>query len=567
LKQDASWKETCLSASETTLLQQFWRQVDSLSSKPALVSKVSGQWVALSWKEYGEQVSRFASALQKQNLKPGDRFILFSDNCPEWIIADLGAQMAGLITVPIYPNESAENARYIAEHSESVAGFVRGKDRLEKFKSHPLRIIPFDECMKIGSPDTAPYREFSDRMKGSDVATIVYTSGTTGFPKGVMLSHQNLIVQGKCLVDHFSFVPQGISFSFLPLSHIAARLLHGAIHLVSGTTTYFAQSMETVAQDLRDVRPTDFFGVPRIWEKFQEAIESKVNMAPERRRKIFEWTLKNGREYEENQLNGKPNSGLLKLRTAIGRLLVGRKIRRQMGLDRCRLFISGAAPLDSRTAYFFAALGMPITEGYGQTECSGVSHGNRPGRSRIGTVGEAIRHTQCKIAEDGEILVRGEHVFLGYFKNENLTRETLIDGWLHTGDVGEIDSQGFLKITDRKKDIIVTSGGKNITPSNLELLLKRHPWVSQAVIVGDRRKYLTALITLKDGRLKDEAESAIQRHVDEMNLTLPSYSTIKKFSILDRDFSQEGGEITPTMKVKRSFVQEKYKSVIDALYL
>jgi long-chain acyl-CoA synthetase len=563
-----------------SILEGFWGQVASHGGKAALASKKNGQWTELPWTLVGEKVARLASAFKKMGLQKGDKVAIFSENCPEWVINDFACMAAGLVSVPLYATQTDEQVQYIIGHSEAKAVLVRGDARVGKVtkietlqkiividghQSDAGAIISFDKFLEQGSPDWNRLSQDAKSLNMSALSTIVYTSGTTANPKGVMLTHQNNYSESDMLAIRSLRRPDDIILSFLPLSHITERMnLYRQAML--GYTIYFSQSLETVAQDLKEVRPTSLVAVPRLWEKFQEGILAKAKDAPPGKKKILDKTLALGRaDFEARQKGTKIGLGS-RIRLRILQRLVGNKLKAALGFDRCQHFVSGAAPLSIETIIFFYALGIRIFEGYGLTECSGASHLNDAFNPAYGTVGPAIDGMECKIASDGEILLKGPNVFIGYYKDPEQTAEVLKGGWFHTGDIGVVDSKGCLRITDRKKNIIVTSGGKNVAPAPLEAKLKKHPMISQVVVIGDKRKYLSALFTLVPGVKSVDAKPALAAHVEELNRALPSYETIKTFSILDKDFGVETGELTPTLKAKRGFIQEKYKNVIDTMY-
>jgi long-chain acyl-CoA synthetase len=421
-----------------------------------------------------------------------------------------------------------------------------------------------------------------EALRPEHLATLIYTSGTTGPPKAVMLSHHNLAWTSRVLQELTDMQGDGRTLSYLPLSHIAEQMatIHGPIS--AGSAVYFAESVEKVADHLKEVRPTLFFGVPRIWEKFHAAIEGKLREAKGAKARLVAWTRGVGSRVSELRCRGLEPTGLLATQYRLAHRLVFSKLKRAIGLDQARTLVSGAAPIAKEVLEFFASLDLLIQEIYGQSEDSGPTTFNLRGRTRFGSVGVPLPGVEVKIAEDGEILVKGPNVFLGYFKDEAATRETLdADGWLHSGDLGRFDEQGFLHITGRKKEIIITAGGKNIAPKNIENAVKEHPLVAECVVIGDRRKYLTMLVTLDPEAAKQfvserggrgephthpEIRAEIQRHLDAVNAKLARVEQVKKFTILDRPFSIETGELTPTLKVKRNVVAKNFAKEIEAMY-
>jgi long-subunit acyl-CoA synthetase (AMP-forming) len=419
-------------------------------------------------------------------------------------------------------------------------------------------------------------------LGASTVSTLIYTSGTTGMPKGVMLTQRNLAFIAEKIQE---LVPIGAAdrlISYLPLSHIAEQVVSHLLSIANGTTVYFAESLEKMPENLREVQPHFFLGVPRVWEKIQAGIQAAGATASPLRRRIAAWARGVGRAAVEADQAGRPRPWSY----ALANRLVFSKVRARLGLDAARMLCVSSAPIAKETLDFFGSLGMPIMEAYGMSECTGPTTMSVPERYQLGRAGYAIPGTELKLAEDGEVLMRGPHVFLGYYKNEAATRETLDgDGWLHSGDVGEIDRDGYLHITDRKKELIITAGGKNIAPQHLEGQLKQIAAVSQAVAIGDRRPYVVALLTLDPARLAAEAERAgssartpeaaasdplfrayLEKQVEAVNQGLARYETIKKIAILPRELSVDAGELTPTLKLKRRAIHERHKDAIEALY-
>lgn len=576
-------------------------------SRVALRYLAKEGWRDVSWTDYLRNVEAAAHGLHGLGLGTGDKLALLSTNCPQWFYTDLATQALGAATVAIYPNNTPDQIEYIVEHSESKILVVEGKGALEK--TRPLldklecleqivvyddaladeRIVSFDRLLLAGaeaaqnSPDA--WRRWLDALEPGMLATIQYTSGTTGPPKGAMLSHGNLICEANT-IDQGWHMTEEETISVLPLSHIAERLQGVCIGLYGGNKVTFARSLDTLREDLLMVRPTVLACVPRLYEKFYAGITESVKTAGGLKEKLFNWSLGVGEQvmHLRNQGN-QPVPLVLRLKWGLAQALVVEKLKASLGVDRCRMFISGAAPLSATVSSFFGSLGMDIYEVYGQTECVGVCTANPRFGVRPGLVGQAVPGQEVRIAGDGEILIKGGNVFLGYHKDPEATAEALVDGWLHTGDVGEFDDEGYLRVTDRKKDIIVTAGGKNVAPQNIENILKTYTGISQVVVLGDKRKYLTALITLDAEALPavgaelgidpgaiaephthDALIGRIQGYVDEVNTRLARYETVKYFRLLPVDFSIESGEMTPSLKVKRRVVQERYASVINQMY-
>jgi len=446
---------------------------------------------------------------------------------------------------------------------------------------HP-KVLSWDAFLERGDTvEDVRLDERLDALEPGGLATLIYTSGTTGPPKGVMLSHENLAWTGKAAAKAIGGRATDRTLSYLPLSHIAEQVftLHGPITLCA--EVYFAESIEKVPDNLKEVQPTLFLGVPRIWEKFQSVLQYRLSTAPKLRRAIADAAMRVGRDYHAIKNENERPPAWLEQAHRVADKVVYSKIKTALGLGRARMCVTGAAPISKEVLEFFAGIDLVVHEVYGQSEDTGPTSFNGEGYTRFGTVGKPFPGVEVKIAEDGEILVKGANVFLGYYKEPEATAETLKDGWLHSGDLGEFDPDGYLKITGRKKEIIITAGGKNIAPKNIEGALKNHPLISEAVVIGDRRKYLTALVTLdpdaaarfmSEHNLSGEPHassalrSEIQAAVDEVNRDLARVETVKKFHVLPRPFSVETGELTPSLKVKRNVVAKLYAADIDAMY-
>jgi long-chain acyl-CoA synthetase len=420
-------------------------------------------------------------------------------------------------------------------------------------------------------------------LQPQGLATLIYTSGTTGPPKGVMLSHENIAWTAECAAKMTGITSSDRALSYLPLSHIAEQMfsIHG--HITSGLSLYFAESLEKLPENLKEVRPTLVFGVPRIWEKFHAGLSTKLSEAKGAKAKLAKWARAVGRDVSDFKANGKDLPFVLSLKYAVANKLIFSKVKAAIGLDAGRMHVSGAAPVAKEVLEFMASLDIVINEVYGQSEDTGPTTFNTRGKVRFGTVGQTLPGVEVKIADDGEICVRGKNVFLGYYKEPEATAETLIDGWLHSGDLGAFDKDGFLTITGRKKEIIITAGGKNIAPKNIEAALKNHPLVGEAVVIGDRRKFLSALVTLEpeaaarfaaEHNIQDVANlhhsalvrTEIQKCLDEVNREFARVEQVKKFTVLPRAFSMDTGELTPTLKVKRKVVNDVWSKEIEAMY-
>ncbi len=589
---------------ETTIVELFNARVEALRDKPALRSKRSDEtWTTSSWTDYGEEVRALALALRSEGIGRGDSVAVLSNNRAEYNIIDMATMAAGAVAVPIYSTNSAEQVQYILEHCEAKVIFCDDEGQLAKVNevrdslADLKKVVSlfsaddadtsYDQLLEAGKSITASDSGAYDRacvdIKADDLACLIYTSGTTGSPKGVMLSHSNIMWTCNSLLQVFH-PPVARFLSFLPMAHIAERMVshYAMIHL--GGETCFGGGAPTLREDLAAVRPTLFFAVPRVFEKVEVALKQRFSELTGVQKVLVDKALHVGTRVVEAQQSGQ-SAGLVDnvLHTVLDKIVFG-KVRREIGLDKVEVLISGAAPIHSETLTFFHAMGLPIAEVYGQTEDCGPTTLNPPEAIKIGTVGKAVPGVEVKIASDEEVLVRGGNVFVGYFKNQAATDEMLEGGWMHSGDLGSLDDDGYLTITGRKKDLIITAGGKNISPSNLEAGVKKSKYISQVVVIGDKRKFLSALVTLdaetiqpwaKKRGVSDDltvlAESPevvhlVQTAVDVANSAVSHAEGIKKFTILPADFTQEADEITPTLKVKRSVVEGKYAQQIDAMY-
>ena len=584
-----------------TIMEVMKETAGKNSSKVAFSIKVNNEWESTIWKDYYDQVQVTARAFMALGLEKGDAVSIIGSNCPQWLISDYGAIFAGAVPGGIYATNSPEQCHFIAEHSEASIAVVENEEQLAKFMEirDNLPKLKAIVMMNGSDPDEKVYswkdlpgiaekisqsqlQERIDAQSPDDLCTLIYTSGTTGNPKGVMLSHDNITWTAKTLIENTKTTSSDTLVSYLPLSHVAEQLISVHCPACIGTQIYFAESLDTLGDNLVEVRPTLFLGVPRVWEKIQAKMMDAGAQNSPLKKKIAAWARKKGLEGGYADQKGEPKPFLY----GLAHKLVFSKVREKLGLDRCRLQVSAAAPISMDTLEFFLSLGISITEVYGMSENTGPGTVATPDNYKTGTAGPAMIGTEVKIADDGEVLMRGRHVFMGYFKNEEETQKTIdSDGWLHSGDIGEIDSKGFLKITDRKKELIITAGGENIAPQLLEGKLKAIPMISQATVIGDKRKYLTAIITLDPEKVADEAaaigssaknaaEAAkcdifvkhLQGLIDEVNKTLARVQTIKKFTIAPDEFSIEGGELTPTMKLKRRIIYDKYSEDIENMY-
>ena len=596
---------------ENTVPKRFLKQVRALGDRVALREKRFGLWQDYSWNHYADQVRSCFFGLMELDVQPGDRVCLISENRPEWLYIDLAIQCARAITTAIYVTNAPEQVHYILDHAEAKIFFVENEEQLDKVLEVRDTLPHLENIIVL---ETEGLRHFSDPMvmfyddflaqgkaiedrqpelfeqsvaKGAsqDTAIIVYTSGTTGPPKGAMLSHHNVLWTTKSLGLANPMNENDEVLSFLPLCHIAERMMTTFNQIQFGYTVNFAENLETVPQNLGEVSPTVFFAVPRIWEKFHANVMLKMDRATFVKRLVFKKALGFSMPFSRRRVAQEKNSAAARFFSWICHVALFHPLKKRLGLERVRFAISGAAPISPQILSFFHALNLELREVYGQTEGTGPSTIHYHDRIKPGTVGRPIPGAVVKIAEDGEILVKGGNIFPGYFRNAQDTADCVIDGWLHSGDVGVIDEEGYLRITDRKKDLIITAAGKNIAPQNIENLLKCSPYINDAVVIGDARKYLTALILIDEENLIEYAQEnripfttyknlsqnpeigkLMRLEVDRVNGQLARVEQIKKFTVLDKRLDQEDGELTPTMKVKRKHINAIYKDVIEKMY-
>lgn len=587
-----------------TIPQRLVNQARLRPDRPAYFTREGGAWRAQSWRAYFDDVKRAGKALIALGMRPGQTVCILGFNRPEWAILDLAAMCVGGAPAGIYTTSSAEEVRYIVAHAESSLVLVENRAQWAKIDKERAgmprlkHVVTMRVSEPIDDPLVMSWESFLERgkevtdesffarldaLEPGGLATLIYTSGTTGPPKAVMLSHRNLAWTALVASDLIRGGEGERTLSYLPLSHIAEQVftLHGPVTM--GSSVYFAESLAKMADNLREVQPTIFFGVPRVWEKMFAGISQKMAEAEGAKKLLLQWAREVGKSVSAIEGRGETPDLLLRAQYALAERLVYSKLKKAIGLADAKACVSGAAPIAVEVLELFHSLGIRVLEVYGQSEDTGPTSFNRPDRFRLGTVGPTLPGVSVKIADDGEILVKGPNVFLGYYKDPAATKEALtMDGWLRSGDLGTVDGQGFLHITGRKKDIIITAGGKNITPGNIEEALKQHPLIAEAVVIGDRRKFLVALITLdlealerfaSERGLSGEAlheqpavQEELQRAVDGVNATLAKVETIKRFRVLPEPFSIEAGELTPTLKLKRRVVQERYAAEIDAMY-
>jgi long-chain acyl-CoA synthetase len=563
-----------------TLVSMFLATARSRGAAGALRSKRAGAWEALSWTEWERRARAVAAYLVDAGVEPGDRVAIFGTTRPEWVIVDLAVMLAGAVTVPVYPSLIGEQAAYILEDSGARMLFAEDASYVKRIADHDAAIAARLSGARSVLFDALPITDAAADLaakvdariaavRPEDLATLVYTSGTTGPPKGVMLTHANFVFDTAALGEAIKLEQADEQLLFLPLAHIFGKMLVMMQYRVGFTTT-FAESLLKALDNAAEVHPTFMGCVPRLYEKVFAVANEKAAAAGGLKQRLFAWAT-----------GSKAKSGW-------GRFwadrLVLSKIRARFG-KRLRFAISGGAPLAKELAGWFDGAGLLVLEAYGLTETTGGTTINTLPQHRFGTVGKPLTGVDVRIAADGEVLVRGPSVMRGYWKRDEDTRAVLgDDGWFHTGDIGQLDADGFLHITDRKKDLIVTAGGKNVAPQNIENLLKQSAWVSQAMVHGDNRPYLVALVTLnvdtcarfaREHGVAPEAETLaahpdvraqVQREIDAVNARLSSFETVKKFTIVARDFSIDGGELTPTLKIKRKVVSERYRDLLAGMY-
>jgi long-chain acyl-CoA synthetase len=594
-----------------TLPQVFRQCVQKYGDRVAMRKKEYGLWHDISWSEYYRKVQCAGSALLCMGLEKGDRVSIIGDNCPEWVIIDMATQCAGGVSVGIYATNAWPQVEYVVENSESKFLFAENEEQLDKWlnfrdkASHLQKVIvwdleglrhfedemvmSFDDLLEVGRQnlETKPdlLEERMTEVSPEDLSYLIYTSGTTGPPKGAMLTHGNLTWMGQAVEGVIPMQDTDEVLSYLPLCHIFERLFSVIFHITYGGTVNFIENVDTVTDNMREISPSIGYAVPRIWEKYLSAIYIRMSDATWFKRLVFFMALKIGQRRTTLRMHFKPVPFYLEALYQLAHFAVFRKLKERLGFDRMRLAITTAAPISSDVIHFFQSIGVNLIEVYGQTEVTGPTSVSEPGRLKFGTVGPPLSGTEVKIAEDGEILVKSPGVFKGYYKSPEATGEALKDGWLHSGDVGEFDEDGYLKITDRKKDIMVTAGGKNIAPQYIENQLKFSTYINDAVIIGDNRKFITALImideenvvkyaqdnkiqfsTYKDLTQDPDIMKLIGKEVDEVNAGLSRVEQIRKFTILPKRLYEEDGEVTPTMKVKRKSINEQFADLIEAMY-
>ncbi len=546
-----------------TLIDLYLQGIERHPRVDRFLQKIDGVYQAIPTDEFDRKVRACAGALAALGVSRGDRVAILSYNRVEWAIADFACQLLGAVDVPIYSTLPADQVAYILQDSGANAAFVENAEQFVKVQGRVAHAISFERA-----PGAHSFEEFLKRVKDvkpaavgpDDLATLLYTSGTTGVPKGVMLTHRNLVSNVIASCALLRPTPADTALSFLPLSHSFERLLDYAM-FHGGASIAYAEHVDKVVENLQEVRPTIMGAVPRFYEKVYAKIMKSIRDLPPGRREKFDWARRTGAVMAEFRRRGEKAPLGLRLKHWVADRLVFRKMAARVG-GRIRYFVSGGGPLSRDIAEFFHSVNLMILEGYGLTETSPVLTINSPGAVRLGTVGKAIPGVELKIAPDGEILARGPNIMKGYYNKPQETAEVIKDGWFATGDIGELDPEGYLKITDRKKDLLKTSGGKYVAPQPIENALKLSPFVVNAIVIGDRQKFPAALIVPAPGATREQIEQALE-HV---NQSLAHHEQLKKFVLVEKDFTVESGELTPTMKVRRRVVEKKYEAQIAAMY-
>jgi long-chain acyl-CoA synthetase len=591
--------------------QLLLQRAGEMGERTAMRFKKFGLWHDISWREYGQKSRAVAMGLAALGIEPSDAVAVIGENSPEWLFTDMGAMAAGGVTVGIYTTNAAEECAYILAHSEAKVYVVENEEQLDKALlvreqcpklqkivvvdteglrnfSDPM-VISFEDLLSLGSEyDQKNPLLFAQRVEcrgAHDLALLIYTSGTTGPPKGAMLSHANVIWTIWSLSLAIPVYDSDETLSFLPLSHIAERMFSVYLPLQFYYTINFIEDPDTVAENMVEVSPSVMFAVPRIWEKYASTILIKMKDATWFKRICFGLAYKVGKKYAAARLSDQGAGAALRAAFFLVHFAVLDKLKKRLGFERLRLAVSGAAPISPDVLRFYHAMGISLRQVYGQTEGSGPTAVHQGDLIEAGNVGPKIPGSELNIGPDGEILTKGGHVFMGYFKNPEATAETIQDGWLYSGDVGELDKRGYLTITDRKKDIIITSGGKNIAPQNIENQLKFSPYINDAVVIGDGRKFPSALIFIDEDNVVKYAQdqkvpfttytsltkckeiiSLVGQEIDRVNQGLARVEQVKRFTIIPKKLVQEDGEVTPTMKLKRKYINETYRDLIEAMY-
>ena len=606
----AEWRTLSTVEGCTTLPQLFRKRCTELGDQIAMREKDFGIWNSYSWTDYYEAAQQLGAAMMALGLKPGEVVSVLAENRKEWLFFDFAIMCCGGITNGIYTTDSPMQLEHICVDSATRILVVEDEEQLDKYLevrdklpmiekvivledeglktfSDP-KVMFIDDMYQLGRDNldkfAAEWDKRIDAVDADDTALLVYTSGTTGAPKGAMIAHRNVLFQTKNAESWVGDCYDEEIMSILPLCHIAERTFSVFLALHYRWIVNFVEAPDTSFENTMEVSPTVFFGVPRMWEKMYSSVIIKIKEAIWAGRIAYGWAVSVGEKYEEAREDGRLSLALRAQRW-LAEKLVFHNLKVMLGLDRARIMFTGAAPVSPDLIRWYRAIGLDLFELYGQTECSGITSSNRAGENRLGSIGRAVPHAEMKIAEDGEIVYAGPHIFKGYLNQPEKTAETVIDGWLHSGDVGSVDNEGYYKITDRKKDIIITAGGKNITPSEIENQLKFSPYISDAVIIGDKRKYLTCLVMIDHENVlqyaqdlnvpftdyaslcaREEVIGLINEEVEKVNQNFARVETVKKFTIIDKELTADDEELTATMKLKRSKVAETYKDLIDAMY-
>jgi len=590
---------------------KFKSAVARWGDRVAMRKKEFGLWHDITWNDYDTNVSCVAYGLLALGLQKGDCASIIGDNCPEWVYADLGIQSCGAATAGVYATNAWQQVEYVVSNSNSKFFFVENEEQLDKwlhFKDNAPqlekvivwdteglrqfkdpKVMTFEDLLELGAKEMqanpGKLEECIADIRPEDLSVLIYTSGTTGPPKGAMLTHKNCVWMGKAISSNNPMFDNDEIMSFLPLCHIFEQLFTILAHMDVGHVVNFIESLETITDNMVEISPTVGHAVPRIWEKYYSAIMIRMADATWFKRLVFNYALSVGKKRATLIMDFKPVPAMLELQYKLAHFAIFRKLKERLGFDRFRVAYSGAAPIAPEILHFFHAIGVNLVEGYGQTEGTGVTTTSKIGEVKFGTVGVPLEGVEVKIADDGEILVKSPGVFKGYYGKPEATAETIVDGWLHSGDVGTIDEDGYITITDRKKDIIVTAGGKNITPQYIENKMKASLYINDAVVIGDKRKFLSCLIiidednvvkfaqdqkvqfsTYRDLTASEEVRGLIEGEIKAVNESLSRVEQVKKFTILPKKLYEEDGEVTPTMKVKRKFINEAFGDLIEAMY-
>ena len=594
-----------------TIIKLFWHRVQQLGDKVAMREKNFGIWESFTWTEYGKKAREVGMGLKVLGLQRGDVCSIVSDNNKEWLCTDMGILGSGGVTSGVYTTDSSKQLEYLVTDSATRFLFVENEEQLDKYlevrertpfiekvvvfdpeglhEFHDEKVLMIEDLYALGRSHMEAYPDLWEQeiqqSQPEDLMVLIYTSGTTGPPKGAMVSHRNCMYQIKTFASVFEVNDQDEQLSFLPLCHILERLLSILIPLKSCGTVNFVEGSDTVPENIRELSPTIFIAVPRIWEKFYSAIQLQVKDATRFGKWVYGLAEKIGHRVSIYKIRHEPVPIPLKALFWVTRKTVLNNLLRMMGLDRLRWAGTGAAPISPDLIGWYLAMGIDMFEAYGQTECCGVATANLIGNQKLGTIGRAIPGTDIRISDDGEILIKSPGVFIGYLNHPDKTAEAVVDGWLYSGDVGRMDNEGFVTITDRLKDIIITAGGKNISPSEIENQLKFSPYITDAVVIGDRRKYLTCLIMIDQENVEKHAQDndipytnfaslcaaeeiveLIWEETKKVNQQFARVEQIKKIRLIDQLLTAEDDELTPTMKLKRKFVNKKYTDLIASMY-